>query len=181
VQYEILKKQLNPHFLFNSLAALSGLISTEPGVARRFLEKMTKIYRYILKSDKNELVRLSDEINFAATYINLQQTRFGKGLEVNINVDEDFYGRKIVPVTIQNMIENAIKHNVISAASPLVIDITLENDCLVIKNNLQKKLRVETSNKLGLNQLKTLYTYLTDRPVIIEETEKDFAVRIPLV
>ena len=89
VQYEILKQQLNPHFLFNSLAALSGLISTEPGLARTFLEKMTRTYRYILRSSNNELVRLSDEINFAATYINLQETRFQDGLKVIINISED--------------------------------------------------------------------------------------------
>lgn len=181
VQYEILKQQLNPHFLFNSLAALSGLITTEPGIARTFLDKMTKIYRYILKSSDTELVRLSDEIEFAATYIKLQQTRFTQGLEVNIDIGEDHESRKIVPVTIQNMIENAMKHNIISANTPLVINITVENEYLVVKNNLQKKLKVETSNKHGLNQLKALYKYLSDKPIIIEETEKHFAIKIPLV
>jgi hypothetical protein len=181
VQYEILKQQLNPHFLFNSLAALSGLISTEPGLARTFLEKMTRIYRYILKSSNNDLVRLSDEINFAATYINLQETRFQDGLKVNIDINENYESYKIVPVTIQNMIENAIKHNIISSNTPLIINITAEDGYMVIKNNLQKKAKVETSNKLGLTQLKTLYQYLSHKPVIIEETEKDFSIKIPLI
>ena len=181
VQYEILKQQLNPHFLFNSLAALSGLISTEPGKARTFLDKMTKIYRYILKSGNNELVNLSDEINFATTYINLQQTRYQQGLEINILVSEEDEGYKIVPVTIQNMVENAIKHNVISTEAPLIIDITVEDKYLVIKNNLQRKKIVDTSNRQGLTQLKALYSYLSKRPVVVEETDKLFAIKIPLI
>lgn len=181
VQYENLKQQLNPHFLFNSLAALSSLISSDPAVARTYLDQMSKIYRYILKNSNNELVPLSDEITFANTYINLQKTRFENGLEVNIHVDEEYDYRKIVPVTIQNMIENAIKHNIIRAGSPLVIDIMVENDYLVVKNNLQKKLMVETSNKHGLNQLRALYHYLSENPIIIDETDKYFAIKIPLV
>jgi LytS/YehU family sensor histidine kinase len=163
------------------LQRLAALFQQSLALARTFLEKMTRIYRYILKSSNNELVRLSDEINFAATYINLQETRFQDGLKVNIDISEDDESYKIVPVTIQNMIENAIKHNIISTKTPLTINITVEDGYLVIQNNLQKKARVETSNKLGLTQLKTLYQYLSDKPVIIEETEEDFTIKIPLV
>lgn len=181
VMYDSLKQQLNPHFLFNSLTSLSGLIETNQQVAGNFLEQMSGIYRYILKNGDNETVAIKDEINFVNLYISLQQTRFKKGLQVNINVPDDFLHYKIAPVTLQNLIENAIKHNIIDADSPLVIDIFIENDYVVVKNNLQKKSMVETSNKKGLAQFETLYKYLSDKPIIIEETDHYFTIKIPLI
>ncbi|MBK7966648.1 MAG: histidine kinase [Bacteroidetes bacterium] len=181
VQYENLKQQLNPHFLFNSLTSLNSLISTEPKIARQFVDQMSKIYRYILKSSENETVPLVNEINFAKTYVQLQQTRFSEGFEVNININEEYFHQKIVPVTIQNLIENAIKHNIIDEESPLVIDIYVKDEYLVVKNNLQKKNMVETSNKHGLNQLKSFYRFLSDKPVLIEENENSFIIKIPLI
>lgn len=181
VMYESLKQQLNPHFLFNSLTSLSGLIETDQQVAGDFLEQMSGIYRYILKNGDNETVSLKDEIEFVQLYINLQQTRFKKGLKVNVDVPDEYLHFKIPPVTLQNLIENAIKHNIIDVASPLVIDIFLEGDYLAVKNNLQKKNVVETSNKKGLVQFISLYRYLSDLPVVIEETEKVFLIKIPLI
>ncbi|HEX7846467.1 MAG TPA: two-component regulator propeller domain-containing protein [Chitinophagaceae bacterium] len=181
VMYESLKQQLNPHFLFNSLSSLSGLIETDQQVAVDFLEQMSGIYRYILKNGDTETVSVKDEIEFVQLYISLQQTRFKKGLQVNINVPDEYMHYKIAPVTLQNMIENAIKHNIIDAGSPLVIDIFIENDYLVVKNNLQRKNVVETSNKKGLAQFITLYRYLTDSPVIIEDDNKFFQIKIPLL
>src|SRR5215204_3988334 len=181
VMYESLKQQLNPHFLFNSLTSLSGLIETNQQVAGNFLEQMSGIYRYILKNGDNETVLLKDEIEFVQLYINLQRTRFKNGLHVNIAVPEDYLHYKIAPVTLQNLIENAIKHNIIDATSPLVINIFIEGDYIVVKNNLQKKNVVETSNKKGLAQFISLYRYLSDLPVIIEETEKRFQIKIPLI
>jgi LytS/YehU family sensor histidine kinase len=181
VMYENLKQQLNPHFLFNSLTSLSGLIEIDQQVAGNFLEQMSGIYRYILKNGDNETVFLKDEIEFVQLYINLQQTRFKKGLQVNINVPEEYMHYKIAPVTIQNLIENAIKHNIIDPASPLVIDIFIDGDYLVVKNNLQKKNVVETSNKKGLEQFASLYKYLSVLPVTIEETSTKFQIKIPLI
>ncbi len=181
VMYESLKQQLNPHFLFNSLTSLSGLIETDQQVAGNFLEQMSGIYRYILKNGDNETVFLKDEIEFVQLYVNLQQTRFKKGLEVNINVPDEYQHYKIAPVTLQNLIENAIKHNVIDAASPLIIDIFISGDYLVVKNNLQRKNVVETSNKKGLAQFTSLYHYLSELPVVIEEREKSFIIKIPLI
>jgi ligand-binding sensor domain-containing protein len=181
VMYESLKQQLNPHFLFNSLTSLSGLIETDQKVAGNFLEQMSGIYRYILKNGDSETVSLKDEIEFVKLYINLQQTRFKKGLNVNIDVPDEYLHYKIAPVTLQNMIENAIKHNIIDAGSPLVIDIFIENDYLVVKNNLQKKNRVETSNRKGLTQFISLYKYFIDLPVLIEERDKYFQIKIPLI
>lgn len=181
VMYEGLKQQLNPHFLFNSLTSLSSLIRTNQKLAGAFLDGLSKSYRYILKSRNNEVVPLVDEIKFAEIYIKLQQTRFEKGLHININVGENFYDLRIAPVTLQHLIENAIKHNIIDDESPLVIDIFVEEDFLIVRNNLQRKNFVESSNKQGLINLQSLYHYLSGRPVEIMEDEKYFTVKIPLI
>ncbi len=181
VMYESLKQQLNPHFLFNSLTSLSGLIEMDQQMAGDFLEQMSGIYRYILKNGNSETVLLKDEIEFVQLYIHLQQTRFKKGLHVHIDVPEAYHHYKIAPVTLQNLIENAIKHNVIDAAAPLVVDIFIDGDYIVVKNNLQRKNVVETSNKKGLAQFASLYHYLSELPVVIEETGTDFQIKIPLI
>ncbi|HLP36438.1 ligand-binding sensor domain-containing protein [Lacibacter sp.] len=181
VMYESLKQQLNPHFLFNSLTSLSGLIQTDQKMAGNFLEQMSKIYRYILKNRDSELVSLKEELAFVQVYINLQKTRFKEGLQVKMNVSEDELHKKIAPVTLQNLVENAMKHNIIDLDTPLVIEITSEDGYLLVKNNLQKKNMVETSNKQGLASLQSLYQYLSRRPVLIEETKNEFIIRIPLI
>ena len=181
VMYESLKQQLNPHFLFNSLTSLSSLIQQDQKVAKQFLDQMSKIYRYILKNRDSEFVSLAEDINLAETYTRLQQTRFRGGLQVNFRLEEENCDRKIVPVTLQNLIENAIKHNVIDSETPLVIDIFEEGHYVVVRNTLQKKHFVETSNKQGLVNMKSLYHYLSGKDIVILEDEKYFTVKIPLV
>jgi hypothetical protein len=179
--YDALKQHLNPHFLFNSLTSLSGLIQIDPKKAAEFLDQMSQIYRYILRNKETELVHLSDEINFVELYINLLKTRFSTGLDIQIQVPAEYNYRKIVPVTLQNLIENAIKHNIIDEESPLVIKISVNEDYLVVSNNLQKKKFVATSNKQGLDNLRSFYSYLTTLPVLVEETKTAFQVKIPLL
>lgn len=181
VQYESLKQHLNPHFLFNSLTSLRSLIKTDSKTATIFLDGMSKVYRYVLKSGEQELVRLQDELDFVKTFIELQKIRFKEGLEVNINVDESWFNKYIAPVTLQNLVENAIKHNTADKESPLVIEIYTEDDCIVVRNNLQRYHIVETSNKKGLASLKTLYRYYSDKPMEIKEDEKYFTIKIPLL
>lgn len=181
VQYENLKQQLNPHFLFNSLTSLGVLINSDQKLARQFVDQMSKIYRYILKSSDTELVPLLNEINFVKSYIHLQQTRFSSGFEVNINLDEEVLSRKIVPVTIQNLLENAIKHNIIDPDSPLVVDILTEGDYFIVTNNIQRKGVVESSNKRGILQLKALYKFLSEKPIVITETPDRYTIKIPLI
>ncbi len=180
-KYENLKQHLNPHFLFNSLTSLSSLIRFDQKLAGEFLDGLSRIYRYILKSRDNETVSLIEEIKFVQSFIRLQQTRFTKGLQVNIDIDEAYNQSKIAPVTLQNLVENAIKHNIIDDESPLIIDIFTEDNYLVVKNNLQKKNFVETSNQQGLSSLQSLYHYLSSKPVIIIENEQCFFVKIPLI
>jgi ligand-binding sensor domain-containing protein len=181
VQYESLKQHLNPHFLFNSLTSLRSLIKSDSKTATSFLDGMSKVYRYVLKSGDQELVRLQDELDFVRTFAELQKIRFKEGLAVNINVDESLFNKCIAPVTLQNLVENAIKHNTADKDSPLVIDIFTENGHVVVKNNLQRYRIVETSNKKGLASLRTLYRYYSDKPVEIKENEKYFSVKIPLL
>ena len=181
VMYENLKQHLNPHFLFNSLTSLSSLIRIDQKMAGNFLDKMSKVYRYILKNRDNETVPLAEEIKFVQLYIDLQKTRFEDGLIINMNIDEEYYHRKIAPVTLQNLVENAIKHNTADAESPLIIDLFVEDDYLVVKNNLQKKGFVETSNKQGLGNMQLLYRFLSDRKMSVEERGGDFVVRVPLI
>lgn len=181
VQYENLKQHLNPHFLFNSLTSLSSLIRLDQKLAGEFLDGMSRIYRYILQSKDSELVSLKDEIRFVQTFIVLQKTRFNEGLQVQLNIDEAYYHQKIVPVTLQNLVENAIKHNIVDEETPLVINMYVENGYLLVKNNLQKKSFVDTSNKQGLDNILSLYKYLSDRPMLIEEDTHYFTVKIPLI
>jgi ligand-binding sensor domain-containing protein len=181
VQYENLKQHLNPHFLFNSLSSLGSLIRTNQKMAADFLDGMSRIYRYILQSKDNETESLKDELKFIETFIHLQNTRFPEGLEFAIAVGEEWMHRRIVPVTLQNLLENAIKHNIIDPESPLRIEITVNDGYLLVRNNLQRKRFVETSNKQGLGNLLSLYKYLSARPMLVEEDEQYFTVKIPLL
>ena len=181
VMYESLKQHLNPHFLFNSLTSLRSLIKTDAKTATSFLDGMSKVYRYVLKSGEQELVRLQDELDFVKTFAELQKTRFKEGLEVNINVDEAMFNKYIAPVTLQNLVENAIKHNTADKDSPLVIDIFVDDNYVVVRNNLQRYRIVETSNKKGLASLQTLYRYYSEKQVEIKEDRHYFTVKIPLL
>lgn len=181
IQYESLKQHLNPHFLFNSLTSLRSLIKTDSKTAAWFLDGLSKVYRYVLKSADQELVLLQDEVAFVKTFTELQKVRFGEGLQVAINISPEAGQRHIAPVVLQNLVENAIKHNTTSVDSPLVIEIFSNHDRLIVRNNLQRYRVVETSNKQGLQSLKKLYGFYTDQPIVIEENESHFFISIPLL
>ncbi len=176
-----LKNQLNPHFLFNSLSSLNSLIFENPDLASKFLKQLSKVYRYLLENNENDPVTLETEISFVQNYILLLQTRFDGGLIVNIDVDDNGQRKKIIPVTLQILIENAIKHNSTFEDNPLQINIYIQNNYLVIKNNQQPKTRVEGSNKQGLNNLVSLYQYTTGNTANIHNTQEHFIVEVPLI
>ncbi|MBK9013200.1 MAG: histidine kinase [Saprospiraceae bacterium] len=163
------------------MTSLGSLISMDPKAAVTFLDSLSKTYRYILKSSERETVPLTEELKFGESFVKLQKTRFGEGLQVNFKVDEEDFHRKIVPVTLQNLLENAIKHNIIDEDEPLVIDVFVEGDYLVVQNNLQRKKFVETSNKRGLTNLQSFYRYLSDKPIVVEEDGAFFRIKIPLI
>ncbi|MBX2925249.1 MAG: histidine kinase [Chitinophagaceae bacterium] len=182
IMYNNLKQQLNPHFLFNSLTSLSSLIRIDPKMAGEFLDGLSKTYRYILNNREKDLVPLANEIQFSEIYIKLQKTRFEKALRVMINIREEHLDRMIAPVTIQNLLENAIKHNIVTEEEPLIIEVyTNEANQLVVKNNLNIKHFVETSNQQGLASLRSLYSYFSDRAVEIQSAEGYFTVKVPLL
>jgi hypothetical protein len=181
IQYETLKQQLNPHFLFNSLTSLRSLIRVDQKLATHFLDGLSKSYRYLLRSGDVDQVTLDEELTFVSTYVELQQTRFRSGLEVDMNVPDEYRNRRIAPVAIQNLFENAIKHNTTSEDQPLRIEIFIEDEYVVVRNNLQRYRHVETSNKRGLAGLKSLYKYHTSQPIIITEEADTFTVKIPLL
>jgi ligand-binding sensor domain-containing protein len=181
IQYQNLINHLNPHFLFNSLTSLNSLIMTEPKEASKFLQKLSLIYRYILQNKDREIISLEQELAFVKHYIELQKSRFEDGLEINIEIKKAYLNSGIVPVTLQNLFENAIKHNSVEEDKPLIINVFIEEDYLIVKNNLQLKKYVQTSNKQGLESLKSLYKYLSKKPFEIIETESEFVVKIPLL
>lgn len=180
-RYQNLVNQLNPHFLFNSLAVLDSLIYKDPKMASKYLRQLTKVYRYLIENDHQAVVRLEQEVRFANAFIDLLHMRYGDGLRIDMMISEELFEKKIVPVTIQNLIENAIKHNTTTVEMPLRISIREENGYLVVENNLQKRGIVTTSNNKGLNDFKALYSYLTPLLIRVEETDEYFRVSVPLL
>jgi two-component system, LytTR family, sensor kinase len=181
VQFDNLKNQLNPHFLFNALTSLNSLIFDNQQLASQFLQQLSKVYRYVLQNKDKNFVLLSTELEFIAHYVQLLETRFQGALKINFQVNDEAKEKAIVPVTLQILIENAIKHNVVDKDKKLFIDIVTVGDYLVVSNNLQPRKTVETSNKVGLENLKSLYKFLTENPVIIEPTQDRFYVKVPLI
>jgi hypothetical protein len=181
VQFDNLKNQLNPHFLFNALTSLNSLIFENQGLASQFLQHLSKVYRYVLQNKDKNFVSVETELDFIQNYVFLLRTRFEAALTITFKIDVHSKDKAIVPVTLQILIENALKHNVVDKDRPLSISIETNDDYLVVSNNLQVRKLVETSNKQGLENLKTLYSFLTDKPVKIESGETNFAVSVPLV
>lgn len=181
VRYQALKNQLNPHFLFNALTSLNSLIFENQQLASDFLKQLSKVYRYTLQNKENQTVSLEKEIAFIDHYIFLMKTRFGSAILFQTEIDDSEKDKGIVPVTTQMLIENAVKHNSVLPSSPLSISITAKNGYLIVSNSLNRRKQVETSNKQGLDGLRSLYSYLTTQPIEIEETENKFTVKIPLI
>jgi hypothetical protein len=180
-KYEALKNQVNPHFLFNNLNTLSGLVEQKPELATDFIKKLSDIYRYVLEQNDKELVSISDELKFVEDYIFLSQMRFGKGLLFNsrLNKNQNF---QVAPLSIQMMVENAIKHNIISDDMPLKIEIETEDGFVIVRNNLQKKKTVNSGKgPLGLENIKKRYAYLSNVPVEIIESESEFILKLPII
>jgi sensor histidine kinase YesM len=179
-QNETLKNQVNPHFLFNSLNTLSSLVATQPEVAEEFIGRLSSIYRYILEYSSKDKVPLSTEIDFIEDYFFLHKIRDDGKIQLQINVDEND-NSKILPVSLQILIENAIKHNKATRESPLIISIFIENKYIVVKNNLQKMAVLLNSTQIGLRNLSQRVILVTGKALIIEETSTEFTVKIPLL
>lgn len=177
-----LKNHLDPHFLFNNLNILSSLISKDKELSQNYLEKFADVYRNILESSQEELVTLNQELCFIASYLYLLEIRFEDTIQTFIDVNAEDHQRYIPPLTIQMLIENAIKHNTISEIRPLKIHIASQNGFISIKNNYQpKKQLVKSAGGTGLRNIKKRYSYFTSKKVQVFENPESFIVKIPLI
>jgi sensor histidine kinase YesM len=181
-QLEGLKGQVNPHFLFNSLNSLSSLISDDPEKAEKFLDEMSKVYRYLLRTNEEGLTTLESEMHFIYSYFHLLKTRYGEGLELETRIDDFYLDYQLPPLTLQMLVENAVKHNMLLKNSPLVILImTTNSGKLIVSNNLQRKERMVSSNKVGLTNIVKKYRLMKQEEITIRDDGKEFAVIIPLI
>ncbi len=178
-QYQKLKAQINPHFLFNSFGTLSELVYENPQQADIYIQELSSIYRYIIDNEENRLVTLNEEINFAQRFFHLQQQRLDDKVKLNLNVVEPD-GYMVVPVSVQGLIENAMKHNTATARDPLVIDVVRENDCLMVKNNLQKKNTMEPTTRKGLQNLNEQVKLILGKELQVIENHDTFTVKLPM-
>lgn len=178
-KYETLKTQINPHFLFNSLNSLTNLVD-ENEAAVRYITDLSDFFRYMLGSRDKELVLVREEINLLKKYIHLQQSRFKTNLSIAVDVPESFYHYAISPLVLQMLVENSIKHNIISRDKPLKVSVRTGDESLVVENNLQKKSGISSTGQ-GLRNITERYRHFTTREVEITETSAIFKVAIPLL
>lgn len=180
-QFESLKNQLDPHFLFNSLNVLDSLIEENPVQAQRFTNSMSKIYRYVLEQKDKELVSVEEEIDFAKTYCELLKTRFEDAVTFDFNISEEDKKGFVVPLSLQLLLENSIKHNFATSSKPLNIKIFTEKGNLIIENNLQTRELPNKSTGVGLANIVSRYNLLTERNVFVEKSEAFFRVKLPIL
>lgn len=183
-QFEALKSQLDPHFLFNSMNTLAALIEPDNADAQKYLEQLSDVYRYVLVSRQKETVPLREELEFVRSYIYLNKTRYRDNLNVQNDIPDDSLDQKVAPLSLQILVENALKHNVISKDRPLTLSITVDrHGYVVVENNLQIKNTLEgnKSTKTGLQNIINRYALLTPTPVEVNQSAELFSVRIPLM
>ena len=178
-KYNALKNQLDPHFLFNTISILDSLIDEDKDKAHNYLEHFSTVYRYMLQT-KNE-VSLAEELAFVEAYIGLLTIRYGKGLQIEKKLSSSFLAQRIIPFSIQTLIENAVKHNKISEQSPLKIRIETKNKQLIVCNNLQPKGFQTAGTKVGLSNISELYKLRWNTDISIEQNVNFFCVSIPLI
>lgn len=180
-QYEALKNQVNPHFLFNSLNALSSLVHKDADKAEQFIAELSKIYRYVLEKNKQVVAPVKEELAFLNSYFFLQQIRFGENLKVEVNVPAEVLNRFIPSLALQILAENAVKHNEISVAHPLHVQVFSENGFLVMQNELQLRDEKAESTGIGLQNLRSRYESISEQKPEFIANGKFYIARIPLI
>lgn len=179
LQYESLKNQVNPHFLFNSLNVLTSLIENDANASVKYVKQLSEVFRYVLDQNTRELVSLETELKFIESYNYLQHIRFGDNFRIDFNIRERHF--LIVPMALQILIENAVKHNEISTDNPLIIRISDDPDYLYISNNIQPRSNLPESNQIGLKNLSFQYEFLAGKIVDIVNDTKTFVVKLPKI
>lgn len=178
-RYEALRAQINPHFLFNSLNSLTSMVEDNKPVVE-YIQNLSELLRYMLKNGEKEVVLLRDEIAIMNSYISLQQMRFPGILDITVDVPENYYHYAVPPLVLQMLVENCIKHNIISKENPLRVEIIAEKESIIVINTLQKKKGVDSTGQ-GLNNITGRYRFFTSKKVEIIETNDKFKVTIPLL
>lgn len=177
--YEALKNQVNPHFLFNSLNSLTGMVDDKPE-AVDYITNLSEFLRYLLKSNEKELVSLKDETEIAERYLKLQKTRFGEALATEINISPGYQDHYLPPLSLQMLVENCLKHNIVSSNIPLKIEIFTENKYLVVRNNLNLK-KGAASTGQGLKNIRNRYSLFTSREIEVAKDNETFTIKLPLL
>jgi len=181
IRFEMLKSQINPHFMFNSLNVLSGLIEKDVKKAQEFIDEFSQIYRYVLETVEQPTSTLGKELDFLRSYLFLQQMRYGEDLTWSVNLPAGILGLVMPPLSLQVVLENAIKHNIVNHSKPLHIDITGEAGVLVVSNRLQPKISAPASTGLGLKNLTRRYSLITERPPQFTVENDHYIARLPLI
>jgi hypothetical protein len=179
-KYRNLKSQVNPHFLFNSLNTLSELVYDDAKKADNYIQKLSGIYRYILENEETDLISLKEELEFIQQYFDLQKVRDNDKifLEIDVHREEEF---KIIPVSLQLLVENALKHNSMSRDKPLVVKIFNNDDHIIVSNPIQRKNTIENSTQMGLSNLKKRVSLIMGRELIVHENANQFVVKLPII
>ena len=181
-EFDSLKNQVNPHFLFNCFNTLSSLITEDKKKAEKFLDELSKVYRYLLRNNETGLSTVESEIKFIQSYYQLLQTRHGEAVQINIEIDKRYEPYLLPSLTLQLLVENVVKHNVLSKNKPLVIDIfSTAGNKLVVNNNLQRRSQKVPSGKVGLENIKAKYKLLKQKGMQVIEDGKNFTVVLPLI
>ena len=180
-QLQNLKSQLNPHFLFNNLSVLSSLVYSNQDKAVEFINQLSKVYRYILDNNNTELISLKEELKFMESYFFLLKIRFGENIIFDIQLKDEDLSFKIPPLSLQILLENAIKHNEISSNSPLKISLSIKNELLQICNNIRLRPIYEPSSKMGIKNIESRYLFFTDQKIEIIDDNDFFCVKLPLL
>jgi hypothetical protein len=180
-QFRSLQSQLNPHFLFNSFNVLSSLISESPRRAEDFVDELSNVYRYLLRSNEQELATVGEELRFIRSFFHLLETRHDKGIFLEIKVGKAHFDKKLPALALQILLENAVKHNEISPEKPLHVGILDSGSSLLVRNNLQRKNARSLSNRVGLDNLRERYKLMGVVGFEVEDNGEVFSVSLPML
>lgn len=180
-ELEFLKMQISPHFLFNNFSTLTSLIEEDQQLAVEYVQRLSAIYRHVLKDEVEHIVPLKDELDFIDSYLFLYKTRYQESLIVDIRIPSNIMNKGIATATMQLLVENAIKHNSISRSTPLRIDIFSDNDSIIIQNNINPMVKVVESSGIGLKNIADRYLLLSDKTIKITHTASTFRVEVPIL
>jgi len=180
-EFEMLQAQINPHFLFNSLNTLSSLVYEDAERSAEFIRKLSDVYRHVLDTRQKETIKISEELSFIQSYVFLLELRFEKKLAIELGIEEKILDRKIAPLTMQLLIENAVKHNIVSEKRPLLIKIFNDGNYIVVENPLQAKATKEKGSNMGLKNISSRYQALCGEQIMISDKNDKFVVKVPII